>query len=75
MRPAASLPGCPRRLTELRYSLAGVLRGSRCGLRSGPSLGRLRPGGAGVSRSVDDGLSLDRLAMGPRSSLSLDVQA
>jgi hypothetical protein len=45
------------------YSLAGVLRGSRCGLRSRPSLGGLRPGGAGVRRSVDDGLSLDRLAM------------
>lgn len=68
MRPAASLPGCPRRLTELRYSLAGVLRGSRCGLRSGPSLGRFRPGGAGVRRSVsrfrgDPDLPLNRLAM------------
>src|SRR5688572_31906501 len=52
-----------RRVPEADYSLAGVLRGSRCGLRSGPSLGRFRPGGAGVRRSIDDGLSLDRLAM------------
>jgi hypothetical protein len=56
------------RRAELRYSLAGVVRGSRCGLRSGPSLGRFRPGGAGVRRFVsrfrrDAGLSFDRSAM------------
>jgi hypothetical protein len=50
------------------YSFAGVLRGSRSGLRSGPSLRRFRPGRAGVRRSVsrcrgDAGLPLDRLAM------------
>ena len=50
------------------YSLAGVVRGSRCGLRSGPSFGRFRPGGPGVRRGIsgfrgDAGLSLDRLAM------------
>jgi hypothetical protein len=50
------------------YSLAGVLRGSRAGLRSGPSLPRFRPGGAGVtrafSRSRGDGrLRLDRFAI------------
>jgi hypothetical protein len=51
------------------YSLAGVLRGSRCGLRDGPSLGRFRPGGAGVRRFFsrsrgDSRLTFGRLAMG-----------
>src|SRR5688500_15573548 len=63
-----ALPGGRRAFSVAGYSLAGVLRGSRCGLRSGPSLGRFRPGGAGVRRPDsrfrgDAGLSLDRLAM------------
>ena len=59
----------PRRQGQAAgYSLAGVLRGSRCGLWSGPSLGRFRPAGAGVSRFVsrfngDARLRLGRLAM------------
>ena len=66
--PLAACRAVPERSLRRRYSLAGVLRGSRCGLRSGPSLGRFRPGGAGVRRSVsrfrdDAGLSFDRLAM------------
>ena len=61
------------RLAGGGYSLAGVCRGSRCGLRSGPRRGRFRPGGAGVTRSVsrfsgDAGLRLDRLAMGKFTS-------
>ena len=61
--PQVSQRNNRRRVPAADYSLAGVLRGSRCGLRSGPSLGRFRPGGAGVRRSIDDGLSLDRLAI------------
>ena len=50
----------------LRYSFGGELRGSRCGTRSGPSLG-FRPGGAGVRRLRllgDFGLAVDRLGIG-----------
>src|SRR4030095_6938171 len=48
-------PSGRRRREAAGYSLGGVLRGSRCGLRSGPSLGRFRPGGAGVRRSSPRG--------------------